>query len=331
MKILYVTEQGSIIKKTSRRLIITKEGKIIAEVSTIGLEGIVIFGNIQITTPVIATLLESGIYVSFLSYKGKFRGILLPVQHKNVFLRIAQYERYLDDEFQRKLASKIVKAKITNAKKLILKYSRNHPEIDFNNEILLMDKSFEKVERTPPVPVLLGIEGQATTAYFRAFRKMIQSDIIFSGRNRRPPKDPVNVMLSFGYTILTNEILSLLFATGFDPYIGYLHGIDYGRPSLALDIIEEFRHPIIDRLVLHLLNRKIFTVDDFIEEKENGVILNKDAIKKFIHHYENLMTDQTYDSETGQTITYRNLIRQQIYKMAKTIQTGQHYNPFIFE
>lgn len=331
MKILYVTEQGSIIKKTSRRLTITKEGKMIAEVSTIDLDGIVVFGNIQITTPVIATLLESGIYVSFLSFKGKFRGILLPAQHKNVFLRIAQYERYLDDEFQRKLASTIVNAKITNAKKLILKHSRNHPEINFNNEILLLDKSIEKVKKTPPVPVLLGIEGQATAVYFRAFRKMIQSDIIFSGRNRRPPKDSVNVMLSFGYAILTNEILSLLFATGFDPYIGYLHGIDYGRPSLALDIIEEFRHSIIDRLILKLLNKKIITVEDFIEDKENGIIFHKDAIKKFIHYYENYMTNQTHDTESGHTITHRNLIRQQIYKMAKTIQTGQQYDPFILE
>lgn len=329
MKILYVTEQGSIIKKTSRRLLITKESKVIAEVSLIGLDGIVVFGNIQITTQAIASILDSGIYVSFLSSNGRFRGILLPSQHKNVFLRIAQYERYLDDEFQRNLASRIVNAKITNARTVIVKHIKNHPEDNFTQELIAIDKIMEKVRGKPPIPVLLGLEGHATSIYFKAFKKMLLADCIFSGRNRRPPKDIVNALLSFGYAIITHEILYLLFATGFDPYIGYLHGIDYGRPALALDMVEEFRHSIIDRLILNLLNNRIISNDDFIEDNEKGIILNKDALKKFIACYEKRITEQIEHPDTKEKTSLRNILREQIHKMSRTIITGQEYTPFV--
>lgn len=330
MKILYVTEQGSIIKKISRRLLIVKEGKTIAEISLIGLDGIVVFGNIQITSPVIASVLENGIYISFLSSKGKFRGILLPNQHKNVFLRISQYERYLDDEFQRTLASKIVNAKIKNAKTVIRKHLSNHPEQVFTQELISIEQIMEKVKKIPPIPVLLGLEGQASAVYFRVFRKMILADMLFSGRSKRPPKDAVNALLSLGYAMLTHEILSLLFATGFDPYVGYLHGIDYGRPALALDMVEEFRHSIIDRLILNLVNTRIITQNDFIEDNEKGFILTKDALKKFIIHYEKRMTDQIEHPRTHEKTSFRNIVREQIYRISRTIMMKQEYIPVYY-
>jgi len=331
MKILYITEQGSIIKKTSRRLIISKERKTLAEISLIGLEGIVIFGNVQITSQAIASLLENGIYVSFLSQRGRYRGILLPNQHKNVFLRIAQYERYLNEEFQREFASTLVLAKIMNAKALILRYCRNYPEKDFSTFIFLIEQAIEKIKNKPPVPILLGIEGYSARAYFNAFKSMIRNDINFTGRNRKPPKDPVNALLSFGYAMITTEILSLLFANGFDPYIGYLHGIDYGRPALALDMVEEFRHSLIDRLVLSLLNNNIISSEDFLLDDDKGLILSQDALKKFIHHYEKRVTEPFLKFENQDKLSYRQLFKIQVNRLARTITSGQHYKAHVLE
>lgn len=331
MKIIYITEQGSVIRKTSRRLVVSKEEKNLAEIPVIGLDGILIFGNIQITSQAMSYLLDNGIHVSFLSSKGKYRGTLIPAQSKNVLLRIAQYERYLDDEFQREHASILVDAKIRNGRTLIMRYSRNYPEVKFDDEISALDSALKKLEDKPSIPVLLGIEGQATAKYFRAFSKMFRGEIDFSGRSKRPPKDPANTLLSFGYTLITNEIFSLLISIGFDPYIGYLHGIDYGRPSLALDMVEEFRHPVIDRFTLYLVNNRIFSSKDFIVDEEGGVFLSTDSLKRYLEEYDKRMNEIFKDPFTGDKLSYRSLFRRQAYKMSKTIQAREPYKPYRME
>jgi CRISPR-associated protein Cas1 len=331
MKVIYITEQGSVVRKTSRRLVVSKGENTLAEIPAIGLDGILIFGNVQITSQAMGFLLDSGIHVSLLSSKGKYRGTLVPAQSKNVLLRMAQYERYLDEEFQREHASILVDAKIRNGRALIMRYSRNYPEIEFDGEISSLDSALEKLKTKPEVPVLLGIEGQATATYFRAFHKMIRGEMDFPGRNRRPPRDPVNVLLSFGYTLVTNEILSLLVAIGFDPYIGYLHGIDYGRPSLALDMVEEFRHPIVDRFAIYLINNRVVSADDFQEGQEEGVFFKSDALKRYFEQYEKRMNEIFQDEVTGEKVSYRSLFRKQAYKLAKTIQTGIPYTPYRME
>jgi len=331
MKVIYITEQGSVVRKTSRRLVVSKEERTLAEIPAIGLDGIVIFGNIQMTSQAMGFLLDSGIHVSFLSSKGKYKGTLIPAQSKNVLLRIAQYERYLDEEFQRQHASVLVEAKIRNGRGLIKRYSRNYPELEFDDEISGLDSALKKLEAKPEVPVLLGIEGQATATYFRAFGKMFRKEMDFSVRSRRPPKDPVNALLSFGYTLVTNETFSLLLAIGFDPYIGYLHQIDYGRPSLALDMVEEFRHPIVDRFTLYLVNNRIISGEDFFENEERGFFLKPEALKRYFEQYEKRMNEVFQNQFTGEKVSYRSLFRQQAYKLSKTIQARVPYTPYRIE
>lgn len=310
---------------------VSKEEHTLAEIPAIGLEGILIFGNVQVTSQAMGFLLDSGIHVSFLSSRGKYRGTLIPAQSKNVLLRMAQYERYLDEEFQREQASILVDAKIRNGRALIMRYSRNYPEIEFNDEISSIDSALKKIVEKPRIPVLLGIEGQATATYFRAFGRMFRKEMVFSIRSRRPPKDPVNALLSFGYTLITNEIFSLLLAIGFDPYIGYLHGIDYGRPSLALDLVEEFRHPIVDRFTLYLVNNRMISGEDFLESEEGGFFLKPEALKRYFEEYEKRMNEIFQDPSTGEKLSYRSLFRQQAYKLSKTIQTGIPYKPYRIE
>lgn len=154
---------------------------------------------------------------------------------------------------------------------------------------------------------------------------MFKKELVFDKRTRRPPKDPVNAILSLGYTMITNEILGLVIAHGLDPYIGFLHGIVYGRPSLALDLVEEFRHPIIDRLTLNLFNNELLTQDDFKPVAENGVYLTSEGIKKYFQLYEQRLKSSLKKNKPD---NFRSVMKRQVLKMAQSIQNLQPYNPF---
>ncbi len=330
MSTLYLTEQGSVLHRKQRRLIITKNDVVLKEVSGMKLERILIFGNVQLTSQAMAFLLDQGIETSFLSLYGKFRGKLSPVESKNVFLRIAQYERYLDEEFCVEYAKKIVEGKIRNGKILIQRYSRDHPDMNFEDTVAVLNQALDELPNKQRVSTILGVEGYSTAAYFRAYSKMFRKQLQFTTRNRRPPKDPVNALLSFGYTLVTNEIFSILCAIGFDPYIGYLHGINYGRPSLSLDIVEEFRHPVVDRFTLNLINNNIMTEDDFEDQGDEGVFLKDESRRKYFVQYEKLLTNVFKDSCSEEKVTYRTVFRQQAHKLLKTIQRKEPYQPFLF-
>ena len=241
MGTLYLTEQGATLGRHSRRLVVYKNEEKIGEFSIINVDRIMLFGNIQVTTQAVAFLLDSGIDLCYLTSKGKYRGRIVPAESKNILLRVAQYERYLDDQFQLQISKALVSTKIKNSLGLIARYRSNYPELDFSQEIESLKRSLESVQLQNGVSSLLGVEGSSTAVYFRAFGRMFRKvGLEFTQRSRRPPKDPINALLSFGYTLVTNEILSFLFAVGFDPYIGFLHSLEYGRPSLALDMTEEF-------------------------------------------------------------------------------------------
>jgi len=329
MTTVYLTEQGTVLRKRSRRLVVTKGQEVIKEIPAFKVGRILIFGNIQITTQVLSFLLDSGIETSFLSSNGKFRGRLAPIESKNVFLRIAQYERYLDNQFTVEQARELVEAKIKNCRTVIRKHFSVHCEIDFGKTLEILDQMLNLLSTRTKVASILGIEGQATAVYFRAFGRMCRKDLQFSKRTRRPPKDEVNALLSFGYALITSEMLSVLCAIGFDPYIGYLHGINYGRPSLALDMVEEFREPVIDRFTLNLINNRIFTSEDFEGKGEKRMYLKDDSRKRYFVEYEKMMNAPFKDSQSGKRVTYRSLFQIQAHKLADTIQTNRPYQPFL--
>jgi CRISPR-associated protein Cas1 len=322
---LYITEQGAKLKKEDKRIVIEKDENIIFEIPDFKIEKVFIFGNVQITTQAIKFLLTSGIDTSFFTVYGKFIGKLQPIESKNVFLRISQFEKYKSEEFKTEISKKIVEGKIKNAKNSLLKYQRNHPEVDFSSHIEEIDRNLEELKRKNSVNSIMGIEGRSSAIYFECFGKMILKNFSFPGRQPRNPKDPVNSLLSFGYSILTSEVFSILCATGFDPYLGFLHSVDYGRPALALDLMEEFRQPLIDRLVLEIINKEIIKEDGFKEE-EDKIYLNEKSIKEFLGQYERrMLTEITYEEEK---MNYRKLIYHQIKKFEKTILENAEYQPF---
>jgi CRISPR-associated protein Cas1 len=214
---------------------------------------------------------------------------------------------------------------------MLQRYQRNHPdEVDFTEPLKNLDSCLDELPNKTKVSTVVGLEGRASAIYFEAFGKMFRKDIQFTIRTRRPPQDPVNSLLSLGYTLITNEMFSLTSAIGFDPYIGFLHGVDYGRPSLALDLIEEFRHAIVDRLTLELINKEILTRDDF-EEKEGGIYLKEEPRKKYFAQYEKRMLTSFQDEETKEEINFRKMFLKQAQIFAKTIQERVSYKPFLIK
>ena len=155
---------------------------------------------------------------------------------------------------------------------------------------------------------------------------MAPAEIGFETRNRRPPRDPLNALLSFGYVLAGNEIQALLDAMGFDPYLGFFHQIEYGRPSLALDLLEEFRAPLVDRFSLRLLNLRILTRESFTPTPEGGVVLEREALKRYFAAYEKELTQPI--ALGGDTASFRDLFRRQAGRLARALTQGEVYEPF---
>lgn len=345
MATLYLTEQGSKLVKDHRRLVVEKDGEIVFEVPAFKVERVLIFGNVAITTPAMSFLLENGIDTAFLTIHGRLKGRLMPLESKNVVLRMRQFERAKDQAFALKLAKQILEGKFKNAKRVIQRYSRNHPEEgDFTATLDELDRLIGAIPRKETLNALMGLEGQASAAYFQAYGKMFRTEMEFTTRSRRPPRDPPNALLSLGYTLLANEAIGILSGVGFDPYVGFYHGIHYGRPSLALDLVEEFRHAIVDRLILTLLNKQILKAQDFqaaAEEGEGegdpkaglpqGVYLTAEGRKTFFTHYEERMQEVFGHPKTGERVTFRKLLFHQAQALAKVVMEDMVYEPFVIE
>ena len=176
---------------------------------------------------------------------------------------------------------------------------------------------------------LLGFEGTASANYFKLFGKMIKSPWIFNGRNRRPPKDEVNAVLSFGYVIVGSQIQALLDGVGFDPYLGFYHSVHYGRPSLSLDLLEEFRHSFIDRLAITLFNHHILSKNDFYQPPNGGIYLNTQGKKIFFTHFEKMLGKFTGATNVQlNKSSIRSVYQKQVNKLAKAVQTNVNYAPW---
>jgi CRISPR-associated protein Cas1 len=328
MPVLYVVEQGAQVRYSKKRFLVVKDKEVLQVVRERDLERVVLVGHVQLTANAIAAILNIGIDTTFLTLKGRYKGRLSPVESKNVFLRIAQFRRYEDMGFRLSMARSIIAAKIANARRLILAHARNHPDKIWEQPIEALSTAEQKANSAETLASLMGIEGDSARVYFETFGKMLRRELQFEQRSRRPPRDPVNALLSFGYTLVLSEIIGAVASQGLDPYVGFLHELDYGRPSLGLDILEEFRQPLVDRFVLSLVNRGVFSADEFERRENGGVYLKDEPRKKFLRFYERAMTSEFRDRTDGGKVTFRELIRRQATRMSQAIQTGGGYDPY---
>lgn len=325
MAVLYVKEQGAYVQKQGERLVVTKKNQTLLELPIIKVENVAIIGNVQITTQALHMMMERGIDVSYFTYYGKYVGHASADSSKNIFLRFEQYQIYLDLEHRLQMARKIVDNKIQNQIGLIRHHRFESGEYDWKADVQQMEKYRETLPERKTSNEILGVEGICSNIYFRAFGHMLKCDFKFTGRNRRPPRDPVNVMISLAYTFLTKEMCGILEAESFEPYLGFLHGIRYGRKSLALDMIEEFRQPAVDRFVLLLFNKRMVSEYDFDLTEAGRVLLSDQGFQKFCTEYERWMTGK--NSLSGEK-SFRNSMRDQIANLKRTICKGEVYQPY---
>lgn len=329
MGTFYVTEQYTILKKEDERVKLFKGKEVLADIPIFKINQVIIFGEVTTTASVLRLFAENNITVCYLTAFGKFVSKLECNYKKNVIVRINQYEKHIDENNESlKIAKKFISGKIKNSRTVLMKNTRGN-QSDKCKEVI---KELAKLEKTINDQTLLdslrGIEGRAASTYFSVFSEMIKGDFSFDSRNKRPPKDPVNAMLSFGYTLLANEMSSALSAIGLDPYLGFLHRLRYGRTSLALDLMEEFRSIFVDRLVLSIINNRILTQDDF-EETLGEVRINKKAIKKFLEAYELKKRDTIFHPIFKYKVTYQQCFHLQARLLSKAIVGEIEYTPFI--
>lgn len=331
MSTLYITEPGSMVRKDGEQLKVTtpKEGTLL-KMPLANLEQLVVMGNVTVTAAVVRTLLERGVGITYLSGSGKLLGRLQPPESKNVPLRWAQFRAAADERERFSIAKDIIRGKLHNQRTLLQRSSREGA-YGLDKSIRYLRALIKRVDRTKNLDELRGIEGAGAAAYFRELPKMIKAfGFPFSGRIRRPPTDPVNSLLSFGYVLLMNEVLSACQVVGFDPYLGYLHMDRYGRPALALDLMEEFRPVLVDSLVLSFINRRMIEPEDF-EVGLGGVRRMKShALKKFLAAWENkrrvLITHPVFQSQ----VPYWRVIELQARVLAKRLLGEiERYVPFI--
>ena len=262
MPTLYVVETGARLEKEHRRLLVTKDDEVLLRVPLERVSQVVLVGAVGVTTPALYALLGADVPLLIVRRTGQLVGRLLADTAPNLPLRQAQYRRNDDAAFCMDTARAIVLAKIHNQCCLALRILRHHKALD-RSSLQDLYQAQDRAASADELASLLGIEGAAARAYFRIYRQAFADEWAFTRRTRRPPKDPVNALLSLGYTLLGNALMTALEAVGLDPYLGYFHTESYGRPALALDLLEEFRAPLVDSLVMGLINRRMLKADDF--------------------------------------------------------------------
>lgn len=335
METLYVIEPGAYLKKSGAALNVMKQGSLIDTIPAQGLQKLVLSGYVSLSGSVIDFCIKNRIETVFITPTGKFRGRLMIDEHRHVELRRAQYLNLETDAFCNDTMKILVKGKLDNMASFLLNRAK-YDKDEKLREAAVRLKAFAKyLSDDLSKEAIRGIEGAGTRIYFSVFNRLIKNDrFTFTTRTRRPPLDPVNALLSFVYTLLTNEVLSAIKIRGLDPYMGALHEISYGRPSLACDLVEEYRAPIGDRLVLNLINKKMVNPDDFIiksnspknyvDEKEmkkkRPVEMKPYMVRAFISSYEKMMTHGTP--------SYRSMIREQVRSFSEyLLDSKKVYQP----
>lgn len=282
---MYVTTPESYLSKDGMNVVVSVNQKEVFRIPVINIEGIVTFGYMGASPGLMRLCSENNVSLVFMSPQGKFIGRIQGMTHGNVLLRTKQYKMAEDRDFSLHLGKLFVAGKIINCRNVLRRFIRDNGsdyEVETVAKVLANLKNDSL--RAADADSLRGTEGMAANRYFDVFNKLIinqKEDFVFTGRNRRPPRDEVNAMLSFVYTLLANEMASALETVGLDPYVGFMHTLRPGRCSLALDMMEELRSYLADRLVLSMINRRQVCKHDFIRQGEDGLVMT-DSCRKTI-------------------------------------------------
>lgn len=335
---LYVTTQGLYIHRENETIVIEKEREKVLQLPVHAIGGLVCFGNILCSPSLLALCAERDIAVSFLSKYGKFLASVRGPVSGNVLLRRNQYRFADNDEIVRYVSANIICGKLSNSRIVINRAIRDHSDkIDIEplkSGSVSIGKILDNIDKKHNADEIRGLEGLAAAEYFGVFNHMIinqKDDFIFKDRNRRPPLDEVNALLSFTYTLLAHDVRSSLETVGLDPAVGFLHRDRSGRPGLALDLMEEFRPVIADRLVLSLINRKQISKSGFKKSASGAVIMNDETRKTLLAEYQSRKQEEIYHPYIEETVKIGLLFFIQSNLMARYIRGDiDGYPPFFW-
>lgn len=357
MKSLYVNEQGARLVKKGERLEVWVGEVLLQSVRCDELSQVVVMGNAGLTTQAVKALLAAGSDVVFLSRQGSFIGRLSCGLSRQVVVRRAQY-RLLDDEANAlAVARRFVSGKVTNQRRLLLRQQRKRPDEQVATACTRLRHLLDKIAGAAGLDELRGLEGAAAREYFGVFGKLLRAqDITFVKRVRRPPPDPVNVLLSFGYTLLGNLVQAAVEACGLDPYFGCLHEPRHGRPALVLDLMEEFRPVAVDSAVLEAVNTRAVTARDFLRQSEaeddverewerlafaeaeregrqermpeRPIVFQRTGVKKWLAVWQRRLERRALYRPRELRLTLRQVITEQVYRFAEFVAGSREYEPY---
>lgn len=335
---LYVSTQGSYIRKEGETIVIEQETNKVLQLPVHTIGGIVAFGNVLCSPFLLGFCAEKDIAISFMTEYGRFLASVHGPVRGNVLLRRAQYRQADDPMKTSSFASHFVTAKIANSRLILLRTIRDHKEkVNVNvleNGVQQLAQYLKQFDRVSTTDEIRGIEGAAASMYFSVFDHLIidqKKDFQFHERSRRPPLDEVNALLSFTYTLLAHDIRSALETVGLDPAVGFLHRDRPGRPGLALDLMEELRPVIADRLVLSLINRRQLAKNDFKRAENGAVVMSDDARRALLTEYQNRKQTEVFHPYIEESIPIGLLFFVQANLLARSIRGDiEGYPPFFW-
>jgi CRISPR-associated protein Cas1 len=334
---LYVSTQGSYVHVDHQTLKVELNGDTLLQVPVHHLGSVVCFGRVMVSTAAIAQCAQDHRDLVFLSENGRFRARMVGATSGNVLLRLAQHQSYQEPTKALSIARNIVAAKVQNSRLVLLREARQTLGTEAEERLRTASERLAAIIRSLPSAKTLNEarsnEGEAAATYFSVFQYLLRANtdtFNFHGRNRRPPRDPVNALLSFVYALVRTECEAALEGVGLDPQIGFLHAVRPGRPSLALDLMEELRPLLADRLVLTLINRRQLTPKHFTERPGGGVSLTDDGRRTLLTSYQKRKAEKVYHSVVDRHTPIGLIPHLQARLLARHLRGDlEHYPPFL--
>lgn len=333
MSSLYVMQQGTYLHKQQGRFVVRPPQGDAIEIPIREVERILLFGSVQVSTAAMSTCTEQHIPVMLLSQMGDYKGHLWSAESPDLVVETAQFERRQDEAFKCEMARAMVTGKLMNSKQLLLRLRRkdSHPMV--LGAILRLSDTVDTLAKLGDVLTLeqiRGYEGFGAAQYFAALNQLIRNPgFSLPQRAFHPPPDPMNSLLSFGYTLLFNNVFSLLITEGLNPYLGNLHGAERTKAYLAFDLMEEFRSPVVDTLVMKLVNQKEIRPTDFTwPTDKGGVYLTGGARRVFLKRFEERLSMKASHPDVQAKVSYRRIIQLQVKRYVLSLLGNQPYEAF---
>jgi CRISP-associated protein Cas1 len=333
MTTLYVTDQGAYVKVQNQQFQVFHQKELRIEVPVNRVSHVVLFGCCNLSHGAVSLALRRRIPVLYLASNGKYFGRLDTEGHAQVEYLTQQVLKSVDPGFSVRQARSIILGKLHNSRVLLQRLNRKRPSDKAAAAIAELPGIMEKVREAESIEVMMGHEGYGATVYFQAYATLLKGRFEFEKRTRRPPTDPVNSLMSLGYTLLSQNLHSMVETVGLHTHFGNLHLPQKNRPSLVCDLMEEFRAMVVDVFVAYLINSNIFVEDDFtLPDERGGVYLQPDALKKFLKHWEDKLQTMVVHPHTGIKVTYRRCFELQVWEYVQVLSGEREvYRPMVWE